>query len=433
MNTKDHLRTEIFDLIQYLFGEFKYNDHQIHCVIKLEGKVDEKRLRQAALLSMEIVPVLSSRFVPNNHRPYWERIGRPDYERGIAFVETDDPDTEVSRFLTSRTDELTGPQIRTTIVRGRQDDFLCFVVNHMVCDAAGFKQYLYLLNDIYEGLRNNPGYSPTLQNDGSRGLGQIYRQFGLFKRVRVLLLPPVSNKDRLSLAEGAEQYGTGPLKSFVNIFKIPPHRFAGLRQYCTLKEVTINDAVLAAYFRTVFRLLEDKTDITLSIPCTIDLRRYLAGERAAAICNLSSWIRAELTLKTRESFDDTVVNVHREMESRKNHYPGLDGFGLLSLVFKLLPYSRAKGLVRSGIKSPLITMTNLGIIEKDRLTFGGQPGDAFMTASNKYPPYFQLSFSTYDNAITFSVNLPDTSDNQALATRFWDLFEKELPAKTARV
>jgi NRPS condensation-like uncharacterized protein len=427
MNAKTCLRAEIFDQVQYLCGEFKYNDHQIHCAIKLEGRVDEKRFKQAALLSMEIVPVLSSRFVPNNRHPYWERISRQDYEQGIALVQTNDPDDEVSRFLTSRTDALTGPQIRATVVRGRQSDVLCFVVNHMVCDAAGFKEYLYLLNDIYEGLGKNASYSPILQKDGSRGLYQLFRQFGLFERVRVFLLPPASNKGELALIGGAEQYKAGPLKSFVNIFKIPPGRFAGLKQYGTLKGVTINDIVLAAYFRTVAGLLEAKGDITLNIPCTVDLRRYLTGGQAASICNLSSWIRTKLTLKIRESFDDTVVNVHRKMDTRKNNYPGLDGFGILSLLFTLLPYSMVKRLVKDGIKSPLISMTNLGIIEKDRITFGGQPCDAFMTASNKYPLYFQLSFSTYDNVITFSINLPDTSDNKALVTRFWDLFAKELP------
>src|SRR5271157_1968627 len=146
MNAKTHLKAGIFDIIQYWFGEYKYNDHQIHCVIELSERVDEKRFRQAVLLSMETVPFLSSRFVTDDHRPYWERIDKQDYGKGIVLVETDDPVNEINRLLTSRTDELTGPQIRATIIRGRQNDALCFIINHMVCDAAGFKEYLYLVS-----------------------------------------------------------------------------------------------------------------------------------------------------------------------------------------------------------------------------------------------------------------------------------------------
>ncbi len=427
MNVKTHLKAEIFDIIQYWFGEYKYNNPQIHCVIEYEGRVDEPRFRQAVLLSMGIVPVLGSRFIPNDFRPYWEKIDKRDIEKGVVLTKTDDIDSEVNQELTSRIDELAGPQIRATIIRGSQNDILCFVINHMVCDAAGFKEYMYLVNDIYESLKNDADYLPTIKNNGSRGLSQVFRQFGFFERVRVFMLPPASNKSDLALGDRTEQFKAEPLKSFVNIFKITPVHFTGIRQYGTARSTTINDIVLTAYYRSVARILEANETITLNIPCTVDLRRYLAGGQVASICNLSSWIHTVLSLKISESFDDTLAKVHREMETKKNSYPGLDGFGILSLLFKLLPYSTVKRLTKDGTKPPLITMTNLGIIEKERLVFGNKPNNAFMTASNKYPPYFQLSFSTFDNAVTFSINLPDTSYNHNLVTRFWNLFEKELP------
>ena len=34
-------------------------------------------------------------------------------------------------------------------------------MNHMVCDAAGFKAYLYFLCEIYWGITAGPAYKPT--------------------------------------------------------------------------------------------------------------------------------------------------------------------------------------------------------------------------------------------------------------------------------
>jgi NRPS condensation-like uncharacterized protein len=305
MNARVRFKSENIDLVQYLYGEFKYNDHQIHCVIKFDTRISATLFRQAFLLSLEAVPILSSRFVLNNRRPYWERIDKSDCAKGFLFVETEDPDSEVNRFLTSRTDELAGPQIMVTIVRHRQGDILCVVLNHMVCDAAGLKQYLHLLNDIYCGLENNSSYLPPFRNDGSRSLYQVYRQFPLIKRVRMLCLSPDSKKSPITLAQNTEQSQTVPVKSFVSIFKFPESRYTELKKYCVLHNITINDAVSAAYFRTVYRLLETKKDTVLNIPCTVDLRRYLLHGKEPAICNLSSWISMEVILKEPEGQSST--------------------------------------------------------------------------------------------------------------------------------
>jgi NRPS condensation-like uncharacterized protein len=118
------------------------------------------------------------------------------------------------------------------------------------------------------------------------------------------------------------------------------------------------------------------------------------------------------------------------MEAKKKYFPGLSGLGILYMVFNILPYSITKGLARKAIESPFISLSNFGIIEKDGVKFGNNPTDAFITASNKGLPYFQLGFSTFFDAITFSINLPDSDYNQTLVNKFWDLFEKELPNQT---
>ncbi|GEM_PF-5968854 len=41
-------------------------------------------------------------------------------------------------------------------------DKMCLIINHMVCDGAGLKEYLYLLADIYAHLENDIDYKIQL-------------------------------------------------------------------------------------------------------------------------------------------------------------------------------------------------------------------------------------------------------------------------------
>lgn len=416
------IRTEALDLVQYFFGEFKYNDHQIHCVLDLEGRVDAERMKRAVLRSMEVAPVMGSRFVPHKRHPYWEPIDAASWESAFAIAETSDRESEIAGFLTSRTDESAGPQIKVTVVRDSRADTLCAVVNHMVCDAAGFKQYLYLLSDLYQ---DDAACSHIALSASRRNLGQIYQQFSLLRRARVFFLPHNSSKSQFTLAEKGAQRLSAPPESFVSRFTLSSDRFGHLKEYAAAKNVTVNDVVLTAYFRAAHQLLHTGY-VRMTIPCTVDLRRYLPRDKPPGLCNLSSWIPVEIVSSQDESFDDLLSKVHRVMESKKHHYPGLDGFGMLASLFSLLPFSLVKRIIGDALRPSLMTMTNLGIIEKDRLTFGCRTTAGYITASNKYPPYFQLCFSTFDDVVTFSINLPDFASNRENVRRFWEAVTQEL-------
>ena len=72
-------------------------------------------------------------------------------------------------------------------------------------------------------------------------------------------------------------------------------------------------------------------------------------------------------------------------------------------------------------------MTNLDRIDENLLVFGGTPvADAFMTGSIKYPAHFQMGFSTFNDTITFSLNLSDSKQDRELINNFFTLFNEEL-------
>ena len=73
---------EIWDQLQYFFQE--YNDHQLHCAIYFKGHLDWEALKKAVISSMDIVPLLKSRFVLNHCQPYWQSLGH--YEEQDVMV-----------------------------------------------------------------------------------------------------------------------------------------------------------------------------------------------------------------------------------------------------------------------------------------------------------------------------------------------------------
>ena len=86
-------------------------------------------------------------------------------------------------------------------------------MNHMVCDAAGFKQYLEFLCKIYSGLMTDPEYRPA-KITGDRSMRDVLKRFGAGVKLKSLFLQNKENNltggDRFPLSE-AERRGPSSL------------------------------------------------------------------------------------------------------------------------------------------------------------------------------------------------------------------------------
>jgi NRPS condensation-like uncharacterized protein len=423
IKNKTRLHAEIWDQVQYLCNEDEwYNDHQLHAVIYFQDLLDKECLRKAVLLSMEIVPILGSRFVVNPFRPHWER-GQYEAKDVITYIECSNPETEIERFLTGLTNEYTGPQLRVGIIRSSNKDSLCILMNHMVCDGTGFKEYLYLLSRIYSELQCGT-FNINTYHTGSRSSKQIYRHLKLGDRFKIFWLPnqPPKNNIFVPLSKGKCERRPFILKS-----KLHQERFNSLKEFGQKHSVTINDLIMAAYYRALYKILDINRNESLIIPCMVDLRRYLPNRKVEGICNLASMIICNIGPEIGTNFEETVRKVSREMDARKRQYPGMHGLSTLNGLFRLLPFAAAAKIFKKNSVNPAIAITNIGVIDSSRLLFGKIPiEDAFITSSIKYPPYFQLALTTYNNAITFSVNLYGTEDDRKFIQNFFLILDKEL-------
>jgi len=173
---------------------------------------------------------------------------------------------------------------------------------------------------------------------------------------------------------------------------------------------------------TLQRLFKVKSinDHTLHFVATLAERLDL--ERFKQAVNLS----ADAFPLIRSSFNETQNKSYWE-DKEKSNIACIKSVNLMEKLFDIFPYKLAKDIIKKRFSNPLIAFTNIGIIDKTRLTFG-KIGvvEAYMTGSIKYSPYFQLAISTFNDQATLSINLYGTQSDRNTISFFLDKLAQEL-------
>jgi len=309
-------------------------------------------------------------------------------------------------------------------------------MNHMVCDGADFKAYLYFLCKTYSRMTVDPAHRPA-SITGDRSLGRVLKQFGLRDRFESLLVQRNENNltggARFPLSDDSEA------RPFILTRKLARKRTAALRNCGKARGATLNDVVLTAYYRCLFQRLALSPGAEIRIPVMVDMRRYIEKARKLkSLTNLSSTTSTQLEYRPDERFDETLYRVKSIMDRKKAANLGLNAFIKLDFIYRILGDGIANRIARSTLKNPLICMTNLGILDAARMSFGDLlPHDAFMCGSIKYKPHFQLAISSYDGELTLSINLLGSADDRECILSFlaeidaelscWELSQRALP------
>jgi NRPS condensation-like uncharacterized protein len=416
-NSEKNYKVESWDLLQYLFQNF--NDHTLHFMAQLDGHIDVNRLKKAVTLSGESFPLIACKFVEGKGHPVWREAGLSADDM-VKVNETDNSKSAIQSSLCVMSDTLNGPQLKINVVRDGISDTLCFTMNHMLCDAAGFKDYLYLLCDIYTKLSEDSGYRNNYIC-GSRNSVQMLKPFGTLEKIDILFKKYDISKHDSGAAFGLDGQKNNP---FILAHTISRERFLSVKAYAKKHNVTVNDVMLTAFLRVVYSFLGR----TVAVPCTVDLRKYLPDRSAVGICNLVSYLICDIGSDLGDDFADTLFKVKRVMDSEKDNQRCLKSMLLLEIAYKLFPYKIAKSLITKEFKNPPISFTNLGILNKDKLRFSGtNVVSSYMNGSIKYARYFQLALSTFDNEVTLSINFCGTQTDKKKISLFLKNVDLELP------
>jgi NRPS condensation-like uncharacterized protein len=303
---------------------------------------------------------------------------------------------------------------------------LALKMNHMVCDAADFKAYLYFLCGLYSGVIPDPGHGLVGFSE-DRSVLRVLKRFGLGTRLKSAFLQ--SNQNNHSGGIRFAMSGSGQTRPFILTRKLGRKRTATFKEYGQIRGATLNDVVLTAFYRCLFQRLALRPGTVLRIPVMVDMRRYLTETGGmSSLTNLTSTVSTELECRPAECFEDTLARVKAVMDQRKRGNLGLNAFIKLDRTYRFLRDRIANRLLMAKLNHPLISMTNMGILDSSRISLGDQrPSDAFLCGSIKNKPYFQLAVSSFDGELTLSVNLLGSDSDRDRIQSLFDQIEDELP------
>jgi NRPS condensation-like uncharacterized protein len=150
----------------------------------------------------------------------------------------------------------------------------------------------------------------------------------------------------------------------------------------------------------------------------MNLRKYIPAA-AYGIGNLSTNCMCNIAIQAQDLFTDTLMQVSEQMQRHKANKDILKSVMLWNLIVHIVPFPFLKRQYAKVVKQPVVSFTNLGIINNESLHFEDAViADVYLTASIKPSPFFQLTVSTYNDRCTLSCNIYGDDGDKKWVDRF---------------
>ncbi len=378
-------------------------DQQLHVIVHFSGRIDPARLQRALRLSMEREPALGCRFAVIHDRAWFVRRDDLDELSLVQLAASSDVQTDALAFAARPALAEQDPLVQALILRGAQDDTLVIKVNHVVADGAGTKEVAYLVADTYTRLEQDPAYCPALGKPGYRGQGHFLLRAGLANLYKAFPKQMKLAAPQFSLPFCGNQ-STG--RTF-GLRRIAPQRLRALKAFGKAHGATLNDLLLAAFYRALVALANPTPGAPLPIQVPIDMRAFLSADQPQTICNLSSGLFPAPLLSADDDYETVRGKGVEEMARWKSRRPGLTGAILMELAMAG-GYRRAQAhfnqILPSNNKVSPLLLSNLGILDAARLCFGSAVvTDAFALTPVMLGHGMLLGVSTYRDTLTLSL------------------------------
>ncbi len=429
--------SQFSDRHNYSFSEMWINE--IHLILSFDGKLDQNRLRKSLRLLLDAEPLLGSCFIKHWLNPFWERLPEHELDSAVLLEIVDATDeSEIEKlsdiFFRDLIDLTKGPQIKALLLCDQERDRLILKIQHLMCDAGGFKELLNLLSDIYTKLGDLPEIRPSI-NNGSRSLHQIYSRFSIKALFRIFWHGCVQFSPFLFLPK-VTKYSSSWNKdgTFGYVFKrFPKERFLEIKNYARQKGVTINDLFACSLLRAMAKQLNVNNRGWLRLVGTVDLRRYLPGRKTDGLCQVSSLYTINIKASQCTTQDKTLAAVKKQMDHFKRNFIGLGLFLVYWIITKPYPFSIFNWGMRLGTKvgkwigTSSLGFTNLGLIDNSTNNFGPRNLlSAEMTCPGSVPPAFLCALSGFGETLTLNAGIYNSSIPKNSIKELFDLVDQEL-------
>ncbi|MCL1879141.1 MAG: hypothetical protein FWF71_00715 [Actinomycetia bacterium] len=420
-------KVEAFDKWQYLMGaSFNYRP-LIRCRIGLDGRIDTDMLKQAVAASLATFPLAAFRFGRGFLRAHWQDdgLGAEDivHVADLTAMGGADAEEETLRLLLEEIDPEGGPQLRLNIARRADGDTICMTASHIIADGAGFKEYLYLLCELYTKIKRGQAAEPG--PFVKRGMGPLFAGFGLAGKLRLVFSKYSSHRFKGDLGQLGVDFPGGESRAFSEVRAVSAAGLAALRTLAKASGGTVNDALMALFARA-FCNLSGTTGIVM--PATIDLRRFIPEGMGCGISNYTTFCVCRLTVGPQDTLADTIKQVSAAMGAYKSSDDVLATYAKWKLM-SMLAFFYLRWVFPIIIHPPIVTFTNPGIIDAQRLGFDGLGVKAaYIMPAIHQRPQLQVCSSTFKGCCYLSSNNYGTASDQQFVAAVLDKMHGEAEA-----
>lgn len=417
------LKAELWDKMHYLFRDF--NDRMVHVELEYDYEINIEALKTVIVCFFEKDPILHSSFTDNHISPYW-KVNRYSVDDVLTVenVSEDNLREKVDEFLTQYLPPEGEVQMKFCVLNHCGKSTLCIVENHMCMDGGDFKYWLKDFCRNYNDYVQNK-ISPLDIRSGSRSYTEVYNDFSTKdQKAAQNLYKNINKRDnhRFPFTESKPED-----KSFIARKVISAEKMMNLKAVGKNHGATINDMLTAAYFYSVYELAGFEKSESVSISCAIDLRRHIKDNSEMGYTNHTAWMQCKIPELGRDIFETLQYVVRSCNQFKQDKYMGLYGLPLLSLGYKIMPHAASEEIIKIGYSNPLIAMSNIGILEVDKLALDGhEPITGFMSGAVKYKPFVLLSATTIRNETTLSICCRGNDEDKKIIGKFFDLMEKNI-------
>ncbi|MCI9641171.1 MAG: hypothetical protein HFJ98_00025 [Eubacterium sp.] len=421
------LNAELWDKMHYLFRDF--NDRMVHVELRYDFEINIDALKTVLICFLEKAPVLHSSFTDNRIHPYWTvKDYKIDDVLTVKEVSEAELDFEINNFLIQYIPPDADVQMKVAVFNHNGKSVLCVVENHMCMDGGDLKYFMKALCQNYNDYIES-GISPVDLRTGTRSYESVYEDFSTGeKRLAKNLYKNVNSKDDHGFPFTPNSIRD---KSFIAKRKIPASKFDEIRFAGKKHGATINDMLLTAYFYALYELAGFDSREGISISCAVDLRRHLKSSEGQGVTNHTAWMQCRVPERGANIFETLNFVVQSSNQFKEDKFIGLHGLPLLSFGYKILPLAASEEVIKIGYANPLLAMSNIGILEVDKLALEGhEPIDGFMSGAVKYKPYALLSVTSVRKELTLSMCVRGNEEDKLIVDKFFDLIVKNIDLLT---
>lgn len=420
---KKKLNAELWDKMHYLFRDF--NDRMVHVELQYDYEINIETLKTVLICFFEKAPVFHSSFTDNKVSPYW--TVKPYDINDVISVQSVDEEVlaeKTDEFLCQYIEPEADIQMKVAVFYHGGKSTLLIIENHMCMDGGDFKYFLKALCKNYNEYAEK-GVSPVDFRHGSRSYESVYNDFSnTEKRMAKNLYKNINKKDDHKFPLTPDNITD---KSFIARRKITAEKMLDLKASGKKRGATVNDMLVAAYFYSLYELAGFNPYDSVTISCAIDLRRHIRDVSDTGVTNHTAWMQCVIPQLGRNIFETLQYVVRSSNKFKKDKFMGLYGLPLLSLGYKIMPHAASEEIIKIGYSNPLLAMSNIGILEADKLSLDGhEPTDGFMSGAVKYKPYVLLSATTLRNATTLSMCVRGNDEDKKIVSEFFDLMKKNI-------